>query len=158
MGENATAEVLARMLAERGWTLGTVECGTGGGVGHRLFDTEDGPAVLGSSLTVNTVEEAIDFLGLPWQQFEKAGDFSAKAARAAARTGRDFLEVDLCLAVWAMPLPAGASQVHEIVHLALAIGQDTIDDTLDYKGPQQKMGNWLADQALEFANKALSRH
>jgi nicotinamide mononucleotide (NMN) deamidase PncC len=148
------ADALAQWLAERGLSLGTVECATGGAVGHRLFDTEGGPAVLGNSLHTETVEEAIDFLGLPYHQFQ-TGDFSAKAARAAARVGRDFLDVDLCLAVWAEPLPEAAAQVHETVYLALNTGEDVVDDALHFDGPKTEMNSWLAGRALEFVHSVL---
>ncbi|MCL7451626.1 MAG: CinA family protein [Anaerolineae bacterium] len=154
-GESSTAETLAQLLADRGLSLGTVECATGGSVGHRLFDTEEGPAVLGSSLNVETVEEAIDVLGLPWHQFQ-AGAFSAKAARAAARVGRDFLETDLCLAVWAEPLPEAATEVHETVYLALHTGEDVLDETLHYDGATGDMAGWLAEEALGFVRRALA--
>ncbi len=156
MNEGSVAEAVASGLAEREVSLGTIECGTGGVVGHRLFDTEYGPLVLGNSLTVATVEEAIDFLGLPWQQFKSAGDFSAKAARAAAREGRDFLGVGWCLAVWAMPLPVEAETVQETVHLALNTGQDVLDETVHYDGPAAEMGDWLAERALGFVRRVLA--
>ena len=152
--ERSVADALAQWLAERGLSLGTVECATGGAVGHRLFDTEGGPAVLGNSLHTETVEEAIDFLGLPYHQFQ-TGDFSAKAARAAARVGRDFLDVDLCLAVWAEPLPEAAAQVHETVYLALNTGEDVVDDALHFDGPKTEMNSWLAGRALEFVHSVL---
>jgi nicotinamide mononucleotide (NMN) deamidase PncC len=145
------------MLAEQGRTLGTIECGTEGVVGHHLFDTEEGPSVLGDSLTLPTVEEAIDFLGLPWQQFAKAGDYSVKAARAAARAGRGFLGVDLCLAVWAQPLPAEAATVHETVHLALHTDQESLGKTETYDGPSEEMGDWLAERALDLVRRALDQ-
>jgi len=148
-------DALARWLAEEGLTLGTVECATGGAVGHRLFDTEEGPAVLGSSLNAETVEEAIDVLGLPYHQFQ-TGDFSAKAARSAARVGRDFLDANLCLAVWAEPLPADAVEVHETVYLALHTGEDVSDDTLHFDGPKGEMASWVAEQALAFAYRILT--
>ena len=148
------ADALAQWLAEEGLSLGTVECATGGAVGHRLFDTEDGPAVLGNSLHAETVEEAIDFLGLPYHQFQ-TGDFSAKAARAAARVGREFLDVDLCLAVWAEPLPEAAATVQETVYLALNTGKDVADDALHFDGPKGEMGTWLAERALAFVRSVL---
>lgn len=153
--ERDVAGALAQWLAEKGWSLGTVECATGGAVGHRLFDTEDGPAVLGNSLHAETVEEAIDFLGLPYHQFQ-TGDFSAKAARAAARVGRDILDVDLCLAVWAEPLPEAAAEVHETVYLALHTGEDVVDEALDFDGPKAEMYGWLAERALEFVHSVLA--
>jgi nicotinamide mononucleotide (NMN) deamidase PncC len=157
MTEPPVAERVAATLAERGLTLGTVECGTGGIVSHHLFETEDGPAVLGDSLATDTVEEAVDFLGLPWQQFKKAGEFSAKAARAAARAGREMLEVDWCLAVWALPLSVDATTVHEAVHLGLNTGQDLLEETVSYDGPAGGMGQWLAEQALAFVGEALAQ-
>lgn len=155
MAEESVAELVASRLAERGWVLGTVECGTGGVVGHRLFDTEDGPAALGSSLVVDTAEEAVDILELPWQQFGPAGEFSAKAARAAARAGLAFLEADLCLVVWAQPLPAEVETVEETVYLALNTGQEQLDETVHYEGPAETIGNWLADRSLALVQKAL---
>jgi nicotinamide mononucleotide (NMN) deamidase PncC len=155
MDESSSAEQIVSTLAGRGLTLGTVECGTDGAVSRRLFDTEDGPAVLGDSLNVETVEEAVDLLALPWQQFSKAGDFSAKAARAAARAGREMLEVDWCLAVWAMPLPSDAVTAHETVHLALNTGQDLLDETVQYDGPAERMTGWLATQTWRFMSRAI---
>jgi nicotinamide mononucleotide (NMN) deamidase PncC len=156
MEQETAAEAVARLLAERGWTLGTIECGTDGIVGHQLFDTEEGPAVLGDSLTMPTVEEAIDFLALPWQQFAKPGEFSVKAARAAARHGRPFLGVDLCLAVWALPPPAEGTTVKETVHLALHTGEGVYDRTLHYKGPKEELGSWLAEQGMQMILQVLT--
>jgi nicotinamide mononucleotide (NMN) deamidase PncC len=156
MAEQPVAEAVASMLAGQGLTLGTVECGTGGIVSHRLFETEDGPAVLGDSLMVDTVEEVIDILGLPEPQFKSAGTFSAKAARAAARAGREMLEVDWCLAVWAQPLPAEAATVQETVHLALDRGGEVADRTAMYYGSTHGIAGWIAEQALELVQHSLA--
>jgi nicotinamide mononucleotide (NMN) deamidase PncC len=154
------AEVVARLLAEQGRTLGIVECATGGIVGRRLFDTDEGPAVLSDSLNVETVEDAIDLLALPDQQFKAVGNFSPKAARAAAREGHGFLDVDWCLVVWAEPLPAAEStqlgnQVKETVYLALNTGEEILENALHYDGTATHMADWLAEQALAFVWTAL---
>lgn len=160
MGEENVAEIVAQLLADQGRTLGIVECATDGVVGRRLFDTEEGPAVLSDSLNVETVEDAIDLLALPHQQFGAMGSFSPKAARAAAREGRSFLDVSWCLAVWAEPLPAadGArpdSQVTETVYLALNTGEEILEEVLHYGGTAAHMPGWLAEQALAFMWTAL---
>jgi nicotinamide mononucleotide (NMN) deamidase PncC len=156
MAEKLDAETIVSALAERGLTLGLVECGTGGVVSRHLFDTEDGPAVLGDSLNVDTVEEAVDVMGLPWQQFGKAGDFSAKAARAAVRASLEMLDVDWCLAVWAQPLPAEETAVQETVYLALNTGTEITEQTTVYAGPAGEMGKWLAEQAIVLVGQALA--
>ena len=159
MGENV-AEVVARLLAEQGRTLGIVECATGGTVGRRLFGTEEGPAVLSDSLNVETVEDAIDLLSLPEQQFRAMGSFSPKAARAAAREGRAFLDVDWCLVVWAEPLPAAegtgiGGQVNETVYVALNTGEEILENDLHYEGAAAHMPDWLERQVLSLMWAAL---
>jgi nicotinamide mononucleotide (NMN) deamidase PncC len=155
LGEENPAEVVARLLAEQDRTLGIVECATGGIVGRRLFDSDKGPAVLSDSLNVATVEDAIDLLALPQQQFRAMGSFSPKAARAAAREGRSFLDVAWCLAVWAEPLPAAGGQVRETVYLALNTGEEIQEKALHYDGATAQMPDWLGEQAIAFLWTAL---
>ncbi|MFN2226327.1 MAG: CinA family protein [Anaerolineae bacterium] len=160
MATENVAEVVARVLAERGWTLGTIECATDGIVSRRLFDTDDGPAVLSDSVNVETVEDAIDLLSLPDQQFKAMGSFSSKAARAAAREGLGFLDVTWCLVVWAEPLPAAEGTqlgvpVTETVYLALNTGQEILEETHHYDGPADEMHNWLAERALSLVRGML---
>ena len=155
MGEETVAEVVVRMLVERELTLGTVECGVDGVVSRQIFDTSDGPAVLGSCLIVDTVEEAIGLLDLPRAQFKKAGDFSAKAAQAAAREGRAFLEVDLCLAVWVRTPIADDPAQRQPMHIALDTGQEVIVRTFQYGGHSERAMAWLVNRALDMVRRAL---
>ncbi len=155
MSEENVAEAVVQLLAEQGRTLGIVECATGGTVGRRLFDTEEGPAVLSDSLNVETIEDAIDLLSLPEQQFRAMGSFSPKAARAAAREGLGFLDVDWCLVVWAEPLPGAASartgeQVNETIYVALNTGEEILENVLHYEGTAAHMPDWLGKQVLTF--------
>lgn len=153
MVEETIAEVVARMLAERGLTLGTVECGVDGIVSRRIFEAPDGPTVLGNSLIVDDVEEAIDLLDLPQSQFRSAGDFSAKAARAAAREGLAFLGVNLCLAVWARgPVDEEEEQT---VHVAFHTGREMTDQTFEVGGKTGRDADWLVNRALDMVRPAL---
>jgi len=155
MGENKTADQVARMLAERELMLSTVECGVGGVVGHQVFDAEDGPMVLSDCLNVDRVEKAVHLLDLPRPQFQKAGDFSAKAARAAARAGRTFLGASLCLAVWA-PAPDDEWQTPQPIYIALAAPQGMVDETLQYEGRREEAADWVAERALEMIKRQLA--
>jgi nicotinamide mononucleotide (NMN) deamidase PncC len=148
------AEEVASMLVERELTLGTVECGEGGVVSRRLFDTEEGVNALGNSLVLDDVEEAIGLMALPRPQFKKAGDFSAKATRAAAREGRGFLGVNLCLAVWARgPI---AKEEQQTVYVALNTAREVIDEAYEVGGETGHDADWLADRALEMVLKAVT--
>jgi nicotinamide mononucleotide (NMN) deamidase PncC len=145
------ADAVARTLVQRELFLGTVECGVNGAVSRAIFDAPEGPDALGSSLVVDQVEKAIELLDLPRPQFQKAGEFSAKAARAAAREARAFLGVDLCLAVWARP-PLVEGQT---VHLALATGEDVISRTLRLEGRGEEEVRRLTERALRMVRQAL---
>ena len=160
MGEETVAEVMVRMLIERELTLGTVECGVDGVVSRQIFDAPDGPAVLGNCLIVDTVEEAIGLLDLPRPQFEQAGDFSAKAARAAARGGRAFLEVGLCLAVWvrapmADDVLGNSLAERQPMYIALDTGQEVTVRTYQYGGHTERATAWLVNRALDMVRRAL---
>jgi len=111
------------------------------------------------------VEEAIGLLDLPRLQFKQAGDFSAKAARAAALGGRAFLEVDLCLAVWARAPIAddvlGSSVLESSLaeqqptYIALDTGQKVTVRTFQYGGHSERATAWLVNRALDMVRRAL---
>jgi nicotinamide mononucleotide (NMN) deamidase PncC len=154
--KETVAQVVARMLAERELSLGTIECGVDGVVSRRIFDAPDGPAVLGNSLIVDQVEEAIELLDLPRPQFRRAGDLSIKAARAAAREGQVFLDVDLCLAVWGPGPVADGPRGRRPIHVALAVGREVIAQSLPYQEAGEPAADWLVERALDMVRRALS--
>jgi nicotinamide mononucleotide (NMN) deamidase PncC len=133
METKSIGAAIADILVEREMTLGTVECGVDGVISHRFFETPQGPDVLGSSLVTEDLEEAIVLLDLPRPQFKNKGDFSAKAARAAAREGRSFLGVSLCMVAWAKGPTLEESLGHPI-HLALSVSGDVVDQTVEVMG------------------------
>ena len=154
MTKNSIAERVAEELVARELKLGTVECGEGGVVSRCLFEAEEGVNALGNSLIVDDVDEAIGLMALPRPQFKKAGDFSSKAARAAAREGRSFLGVNLCLAVWARgPISEEEAQT---VYVALNTARRVVDEAYEVGGATGRDGVWLAERGLEMVWEALS--
>ena len=155
MEQKILAEKVARLLAGRKWILGTVECGVKGVVSHQIFDTPHGPTVLGNSLIVDSVTEAIGLLDLPRSQFKKAGYFSLKAARAAAREGRTFLRANLCLVVWT-PSDDDDSKEWQSAHIALNTGSQALSRTIHYERSDEQATAQLIVQALDMMQQALS--
>ena len=146
---NTVGAAVAETLSEREMTLGTVECGVDGVISHRFFETPLGPDVLGSSLVTDDLEEAIVLIDLPRPQFKNKGDFSAKAPRAAAREGRGFLGVSLCMVVWAKGPTLEESLEHPI-HLAVSVGGDVVDQTV-----RVMSGDHLVEWAYKMMREAL---
>jgi hypothetical protein len=162
-------DAVVDLLLEREGLLGTVECGVAGIISHNIFESDQGPLVLGSSMVIDDAQEAIEILNLPRPQFKKAGDYSAKAARAAAREGRSFLGVNFCLVAWSEPLvdlealPDGeplpeqtTSELPHPVRLALNTGRQVIDQTIYVKRLDTEAKRYIVNQAMEMVRQALS--
>jgi hypothetical protein len=120
-------------------------------------------------MVIDDAEEAIEILDLPRPQFEKAGDYSAKAARAAAREGRSFLGVNLCLVAWSEPLidleamPDGEPTPEQDedtlphpVRLALNTGRNVVDQTIYVERLDTEAKRYIINQAMEMLRQALS--
>lgn len=150
------ADEVVGMLAEREWSLGTVECGVDGLMSRTIFDTDEGPMILGDSLVLKDVEQAAGILGLPRPQFKKVGIFSAKAARAAAREGRVFLGVNVCLVLWGPPpdQPVDPDQPAP-VYLAAYAGKDVAACTYQPSVPGEHMQEGLVGLALNLIREVL---
>ncbi|MFP4346217.1 MAG: CinA family protein [Anaerolineales bacterium] len=152
MEEHAIAERITELLAARGEILGTIESGTDGRVSHVIFDTSQGPRVLGSSVIVEAPEEVVEILELPWPQLQKAGAFSAKAARAAARKGRTLLGVHVCIVVWGEGL-IGEDDERETVYLAVNVNDEIRETELEVAGAAAL--EEVIDAALTLVAQAL---
>jgi len=148
--QETVAEVVARMLAQRGLMLGLVEYGTDGLVSHTLFETPDGPSALGNSLILHHPQEAVGMLGLDEEDL-----YSPEAARSAAQTGREILEADLCLAVWVPASIADNPSERAPMYLALDTGQGITVQTFRYGGHSERARGWLVNRALDMVRRAV---
>ncbi|MFP4395113.1 MAG: CinA family protein [Anaerolineales bacterium] len=148
------AQKIAHEMVEREWKLGTVECGVDGVISHHIFETEDGPAVLGFSLVTDDLQEAIELMNLPRPQFRNAGDFSRKAARAAAREGIAFLGVNLCLVAWGEEFTLDETK-RRPVHLAVATNREVLDEMLYIEGEREVAADQIVAAVLRLAQDLL---
>jgi nicotinamide mononucleotide (NMN) deamidase PncC len=140
-------------LDERVLRLGTVEAGVEAAASHALFATDEGPIVLGNSLVVEDIEDAVEVLDLPERQFKTSGIVSAKAARAAARTARTMLGTDLCLVLWGEGPELKDSLLHPI-HVALNYRDEITEVTYEPEGAKGSMEK-LVQIAYQLVLEAL---
>ncbi len=150
----ALAQTIAHELIEREWQMGTVECGVDGVISHYIFETDDGPAVLGYSLVTDDLLEAIELMNLPRPQLRNAGNFSRKAARAAARAGLGFLGVQLCLTAWAEEFTLDKSN-RRPVYLAVATSREVLDETIHIEGEREVAAPQIVEAVLRMAQDLL---
>jgi nicotinamide mononucleotide (NMN) deamidase PncC len=153
MTDETIVDRVARTIAERELTLGTIECGVNGLISRRLFETDDGPAVLGNSLVLDDADIAVGLLDLPRPQLKKAGVYSAKAARAAAREGGAFLGEPLCMVAWG---PTPESEPPQTVFLALDVTGDVQTETLQVDLQDEDDQRRLVERAFEMLDRALT--
>ena len=151
--KETVAEVVARMLAQRGLVLGLVEYGTDGLVNRTLFEAPDGPTALGNSLVLEHPQEAAEMLGL-----DDAGNedlHSADVAQSVAQAGRKLLDADLCVAVWLPTTIAEDPRERQPMYVALDTGQDVIVRASRYGGHSVRAKGWLVNRALNMVRLAL---
>lgn len=153
--KESVAEVVARMLSQRGLVLGAVECGTDALVSHAVFEAPDGPAALGDSITLQRPEEVVEMLGLDPGQIGGRDLHSAETARVAAQTGREKLQVDLCVAVWVPEPILDDPQERHPMHIALATGQGATVHSSRYGGHSRRARAWLVNRALDMVRRSL---
>jgi nicotinamide mononucleotide (NMN) deamidase PncC len=152
MADETVVDRVARALAERELTVGTIECGVDGLVSRHLFDTDDGPAVLGNSLVIDDADVAVGLLDLPRPQLKKTGVYSAKAARAAAREGAAFLGEPLCVVAWGS---APGTEPPQPVVLALDVQGDVQTETMEVDLADDDDRRRLVERAFEMLECAL---
>ena len=151
--KETVAEVVARMLAQRGLVLGLVEYGTDGLVNRTLFEAPDGPTALGNSLVLEHPQEAAEMLGLGDVGNEDL--HSADMAQSIAQEGRKLLDSDLCVAVWLPTTIAEDPRERQPMYVALDTGQDVIVRVSRYGGHSVRAKGWLVNRALNMVRLAL---
>jgi nicotinamide-nucleotide amidase len=102
-------QILAELLAERGWTIATAESCTGGMLGARLTDLAGSSRYFRGGLVVysNQAKEAL--AGVPAQLIARHGAVSQEVAQALANGARTKLDADVGVGITGIAGPDGGS-------------------------------------------------
>ncbi|MBI2824734.1 MAG: CinA family nicotinamide mononucleotide deamidase-related protein [Planctomycetia bacterium] len=153
--EDELEHVVARLLAERGKTLATVEWGTGGLVAHRLHEaTAKSGYFLGGIVVPNDVALA-RLLSVAPQVVVEHTPVSAEVVEAMARGGRERLGADLTLAVSQFPQLSRADKTPQRLFLALASADEVVVRSAPHFGSPDFLTTRAAKQALNLLRLAL---
>lgn len=121
-------EVVGRMLAARGLTLGTAESCTGGLLSHRITGVPGASAYFQAGIIAydNMIKEKT--LGVEKALLQEFGAVSPQVARAMAEGMRKYHGVDLALSTTGIAGPGGgtAKKPVGLVYLALAYPDGTV--------------------------------
>jgi len=121
-GDQSLAEVVGRMLADRGLTVAVAESCTGGLIGKLLTDVPGSSEYFVGGWITYSNEAKIRDLGVPAGLIASHGAVSKPVAAAMARGARQRSGADLAVAVTGIAGPTGGSVEKPVglVHIAVA--------------------------------------
>ena len=146
---------VARLLAERGKTLATVEWGTGGMVADRLHEVCAASGNYLGGLVVPTQQALTRLLGVPAELIATHTAVSGEVAAAMATGCRERLAADLALAVSGFPETGARDDQPQRLFVALASDQGVAVRSAPHFGHPEILKTRAAKQALNLVRLTL---
>jgi nicotinamide-nucleotide amidase len=156
--EVATAELVLRLLRERGLTLATAESCTGGLVGARVTDVPGSSDVYVGGVVAYSNEIKERALGVPAKTLAEHGAVSAETALAMARGARAAFGADVAVAVTGVAGPGGGTDEKPVglVHVAAAGPAGEREARLDFPGDRQTIRGRAVTAALHLVRRVVT--
>jgi len=158
-GETTLESVVARLLAEGGWTLATAESCTGGLLAERLTRVPGVSAVFVGGVVVYANELKRSLLDVPPELLERAGAVSEAVARAMATGVCRRLGSDIGVSVTGIAGPDGGSEEKPVgtVHIAVAgPGDEPVEHRIArFPGNRERIRLFASQMALEMLRRRL---
>jgi nicotinamide-nucleotide amidase len=156
--DTATAELVLRLLRNRGLTLATAESCTGGLVGGRLTEIPGSSDVYvgGAVAYSNDVKERT--LGVPAETLAAHGAVSAETASAMAQGARDAFGADVAVAVTGIAGPDGGTPEKPVglVHIAAVGPMGECDVRLDFPGDRRTIRARAVTSAIHLVRRLVT--
>lgn len=149
--------VILRLLAERGWTLGTAESATGGLVAARITSTPGASRVFRGSIVAYATDLKESRLGVSAAMIDEHGVVSEEVGLAMAQGARDALTVDVALAVTGSAGPDPQDRPVGTVVVAVATPDRTMVRTLHMPGDRERIRTFATTAALHLVRITLLR-
>jgi nicotinamide-nucleotide amidase len=156
--ETGTAELVLRLLRERGLTLATAESCTGGLVGGRLTDVPGSSDVYVGGVVAYSNDVKERGLGVPHETLEEHGAVSPETALAMARGAREVLAADVAVSVTGIAGPDGGTDEKPVglVHLAAVGPSGERSARLDFPGDRETIRMRAVTSALHLVRRLLT--
>ncbi len=145
--------ILLSALSARGWTLGTAESVTGGGVAQRITGVPGSSEVFRGSVVAYATDLKRSLLGV---EDLSHGVVSEETARAMAIGARRALEVDVAIALTGSAGPEPQEQPPGTVVVGIVTPEGEWARTLHLPGDRERVRVYAATAALQLARLAVS--
>lgn len=156
--EDLTPEqIVMRLLAEKGLTMGTAESCTGGNIAHRMTMLAGVSDVFRGGVVAYSNEVKMSVLGVKDQTLAQFGAVSEQTAREMAEGARRALGCDIAVATSGIAGPGGGTPGKPVgtVCIAVATPSSTITDTLHLPGNRSRVIDRASTTVLIRLVKAL---
>ena len=156
--DESTAEIVLRLLLERGLTLATAESCTGGLVAACLTGVPGSSAVFAGGVVAYSDDVKMESLGVSEATLAERGAVSAETAAAMAAGARDRLGADVAVSVTGIAGPDGGSPDKPVglvyLHAAGPMGERTL--MLDLPGDRQTIRTRATVAALHLVRRLVT--
>jgi nicotinamide-nucleotide amidase len=156
--DESTAEIVLRLMLERGLTLATAESCTGGLVAARLTDVPGSSAVFAGSVVAYSDDVKMESLGVSEGTLAEHGAVSAETAAAMAAGARERLGADVAVSVTGIAGPDGGTLDKPVglvyLHAAGPMGERKL--MLDLPGDRQTIRTRAAVAALHLVRRLVT--
>ena len=150
---------VAKLLREKGLTLGVVESATGGLLSHLITNIPGSSDYYQGSITAYSNEVKIKVVGVREETIKKHGAVSHEVAQEMARGGRRVLDTDICLADTGIAGPGGATPEKPVglFYLGLSCESGTESRKHTFSGDREQNKLDAARAALAWLKEYLLR-
>ena len=148
---------VAKLLREKGLTLGVVESATGGLLSHLITNVPGSSDYYQGSITAYSNQIKIKVVGVREETIKKYGAVSHEVAKEMAHGGRRVLASDICLADTGIAGPGGASPEKPVglFYLSLSCESGTQSRKHTFSGDREQNKPDAAQAALVWLKEYL---
>ena len=150
---------IGELLRSKGLTLGTVESATGGLIAHLITNIAGSSDYFKGSVVSYANETKMDIIGVKKTTLVKYGAVSSQVAEEMAQSGRELLNVDICVADTGIAGPGGATQGKAVglFYLGLAHNGGVFSRKYEFHGSREENKKLAAQTALEWVRDYLQK-
>lgn len=149
-------QVLMRLAAARGWSMGTAESATGGMVAARITSVPGASAFFRGSVVAYDTDVKRDVLGVPAELIEQAGVVSEPVAIAMAEGAAKVLDAAVVIAVTGSAGPDPQERPVGTMVIAIRTPENAMARTVTMPGDRERIRTYTTTGALHLARLAMA--
>ena len=152
--------VIARMLAEKGWTLSTAESCSGGRLAVKFTHAPGSSATFKGSIVSYATEAKKELLGVSEELIKEKSVVSAEVAEAMAVSAREKFHTDFSVSTTGNAGPTKGDSDAEIgtVFIAIATPMEVISEKFMFGNHREKVIGKTVNKAMELLQQNIIKY